>query len=313
MGNVQAYQVFGLRLSSALDLPELPLVAIPGVADVAIRFGSIDAPLDLRPGYSALATGTILVVPDVGRYLIRSGNEIRIEPDPKASDRNIRLFLLGSALGALLHQRGLLPLHANAIEIDGGAVAFSGHSGAGKSTIAAWFHDQGYRILADDVCVIDFTSDDVPLAYPGIPRLRLWREALEVSGRTAEDYHRSFDALDKYDVPTSSALVCHPVPLSHIYFLRKAPEGSGTAEIRRLRGVEAIDALVSNTYRGGYVTTIGKTGQHLSCCLRIAKAVSLFSAQRLWGFEAFDEQSKLLENHCQDHVRIRRSERFSDN
>lgn len=298
MRSERTYQVFGLQLRSALDLPELPVIASSDVADVVIDFGRIDAPMDLHPGYTALANGTILFVPNVGRYLIRNGKEITLEPNAKASERNIRLFLLGSALGALLHQRGLLPLHANAMEIGGGAVAFSGHSGAGKSTIAAWFHDQGYHILADDVCVIDFDSDDVPFAYPGIPRLRLWREALEVSGRAAEDYPRSFDALDKYDVPTTSPISVHPLPLSRIYFISRSPEMSGAAGIRRLRGVEALDALVSNTYRGGYLPAIRKTGEHLSSCLKVAKAVSIFSAQRLWGFDEFEEQMKLLERHC---------------
>ena len=74
-------------------------------------------------------------------------------------DANIRLYLLGSAMGVLLHQRGLLPLHANAVEIDGKAFAFMGASGSGKSTLAAWFHDHGYRIIADDVCAVRFETE----------------------------------------------------------------------------------------------------------------------------------------------------------
>ena len=72
-------------------------------------------------------------------------------------------------MGAALHQRGILPLHANAVEIDHRAVAFMGASGAGKSTLAAWFHDQGYPILADDVCVI--RADDGAARSP-IPACR---------------------------------------------------------------------------------------------------------------------------------------------
>ena len=100
---------------------------------------------------------------------MRDGNQIVIDAAPDATDRNVRLFLLGSALGALLHQRGLLPLHANAIDLGGGAVAFSGHSGAGKSTIAAWFHDRGHRILADDVCVVGFDQSGRALVH-AVPR-----------------------------------------------------------------------------------------------------------------------------------------------
>src|SRR5258708_39789946 len=81
-------------------------------------------------------------------------------------------------MGAIFHQRGLLPLHANAIEVGGQAVAFVGPSGAGKSTLAAYFRDRGYRVLCDDVWVVSFGSDGEPLAWPGVPRVKLWGDAL---------------------------------------------------------------------------------------------------------------------------------------
>src|SRR5215213_168075 len=149
------YTVFGLRVRSALELPELFQAKGEGEPDVRIETGSIDAP-ESAPGLSARDGGLLLTVADAGRFLISQGRTIRVEALNGVDPRNVRLFLLGSAFGALLHQRGLLPLHANAIEVDGTAVAFMGASGAGKSTLAAWFHDRGYRIIADDVCVVRF-------------------------------------------------------------------------------------------------------------------------------------------------------------
>jgi hypothetical protein len=290
------YRLFGLNIRSEMNLAGLAPAVETGAADVEIGFGSV--PESDHVGYRATEEGTLLAVAKVGRYLIREGRHIVIEAAPGASERNLRLFLLGSAIGALLHQRGLLPLHANAIDIGGRAVAFSGHSGAGKSTIAAWFHDRGHTILADDVCVIGFDAAGRALAYPGIPRLRLWREALEASGRDADAYTRSFDDMDKYDVPTVSEAASEPVPLAAIYLLRKAEEGGGGAEIERLKGIDAVETLVSNTYRGGYLSMIGRTSEHLSACIRVARAVPLFRAQRLWGFDRFDEQAGRLRDHA---------------
>jgi hypothetical protein len=292
------HSVFGLRLHSYLRLPELPTAPGSGTPDVCIFQGTVPAG-ETKPGYTAIPPGTVLTVPRVGRYLIRDGREIVIEPVEGASERNLRLFLLGSAIGALLHQRGLLPLHANAIDLGGRSVAFSGHSGAGKSTIAAWFHDRGYPILADDVCVIGFDDSGRALAYPGIPRLRLWREALEASGRDAGEYDRSFDDTDKYDVPTANDSKLEPMPLAAIYLLRKTDDG-GDSAIERLSGVEAVETLVSNTYRGGYLKTIGRTAEHLAACLRVVRAVPVFRATRLWGFERFDEQAQRLHGHASD-------------
>jgi len=294
------YRIFGLTLRSEIPLEELP-TANGRAADAEILYGTAGSP-DGPNGYSASEQGTLLRIPNVGRFLIHDGREIVVDPVPGASDRNVRLFLLGSALGALLHQRGLLPLHANAIEMEGKAVAFSGHSGAGKSTIAAWFHDRGRRILTDDVCVIGFDEAGRALAYPGIPRLRLWREALEASGRDAGEYSRSFDAMDKYDVP-SERHALEPLPLAAIYLLRQAEEEMGGPSIERLQGVDAVETVVSNTYRGAYLRTIGRTGEHLAACLRIARQVPVFRAARLWGFSHFDAQAELLRAHAEEQVR----------
>ena len=291
------YRLFGLVIASEIMLPALFAAEPDGPADVQVRRGVVEAGSGAPPGYAVTEHGTILTIPDMARYLIRDGREIIVDAASSASERNVRLFLLGSAVGALLHQRGLLPLHANAIDVGGRVVAFSGHSGAGKSTIAAWFHDRGYRLLSDDVCVIVFEKDR-PMAYPGLPRLRLWREALEASGRTAEDYDLSFDDLSKYDVPTERRVAEAALPLDRVYMLKRAEEPSAELAIRRIRGIEAVDSLVSNTYRGAYLRSIGRTRDHLMTCARLASSVPIFSAERVWGFAGFDRQSRLLERHA---------------
>ena len=137
-------------------------------------------------------------------YAVLEGRRIIVDPADGADPRNVRLYLLGSAMGLLLHQRGVLPLHANAVEIDGQAFAFMGPSGAGKSTLAAWFHDQGLRVVADDVCAVHFDAQLRPWVSQGLPRLRLWKSALEATGRSDGHFQRSYagdEQWDKFDVP----------------------------------------------------------------------------------------------------------------
>lgn len=299
--SVPSYALFGLAVRSEIALP-LPSAPPDAAADVSVTRGTIDAPPGSPQGYAQAEGGTLLTVAKVGRFLIRRGCEIVVEAGPEASERNVQLFLLGSAFGALLHQRGLMPLHANAIVVDGRAFAFCGHSGAGKSTMAAWFHDRGHPILADDVCVIGFGADGAPIAFPGVPRLRLWRQALEEFGRDAGDYQRSFDALDKYDVPIEAGIESGPVPLAAVYLLGKAPEDAPAGTIERLTGVAAVDALVANTYRGLYLEAIGGTGGHLATCIRLAKSVPIFRADRLWGFESFAAEAERLDAHARGLV-----------
>jgi hypothetical protein len=244
--------------------------------------------------------GLLLVIDEVARYFIKDGSSIVIEPEPGVPEANVRLFLLGSAMGALLHQRGLLPLHANAVEIDCRAFAFMGESGAGKSTLAAWFHDQGYRIIADDVCVVGFADGDRPHVRPGISRLRLWRDALDVTGRDVAAYQRSFsgdDAPDKYDVPLARPCSTdEAIPLAGVYLL----ERSEALAIEPLTGVDAAEAVFANTYRGAYVPMTGSSHDHWSAAVLLIRNTPVFRASRKWGLEDLNEQySGLLEHALQ--------------
>lgn len=292
------YRLFGLVVDSDLPLEELHKADGEFPPDVRIVRGR-EGPIDDAPGIRAAGASLVFAVPDLARFTVTAGAHILVDAAPDASARNIRLFLSGSAFAILLHQRGLLPLHSNAVEIDGHAVAFCGASGAGKSTMAAWFHDRGHRILADDVCVIGL-ADGVAMAQPGVPRLRLWRDALATGGRDAADYRRSFDDIDKYDVPVRCAATA-ALPLGAVYRLER-----GDAAIARLSGVAAVEALIANTYRGEYLRLTGGAQRHFADCVAIARGVPLFAAARAWGFDGFDAEAERLEAHARMAVSVAR-------
>lgn len=292
-----AYALYGFTLRSTLALRAAPPAAADAVPDVEVRFAAIPPREGERLWTEDEGATLAFDVAEVGRYRIAGGREILIDPAPQASERNLRVYLLGSAMGALLQQRGLLPLHANAIEIDGRAVAFSGKSGAGKSSLAAWFADRGHRILCDDVCAIAIRADGVPIVLPGVPRLRLWEDALVRSGREAAAYERSFDGQDKYDVPAGAAAGAEPLPLGACYMLA-LPGEEGETGISRLTGVAAVDALVANTYRGHFLRALGLAPRHLRQCLAIAAAAPVHRAGRRWGREHYDEEAARLRDHA---------------
>ena len=199
----------------------------------------------------------------------------------------------------LLHQRGLLPLHANAIDIDGKAVAFMGESGAGKSTLAAWFHDRGHRVVSDDVCVVGFDEHLQPYAAPGLPRLRLWAEALALMGRGTTGFARSYigEEDEKYDVPIDAELAARAhVPLAAIYLLDEGPEFS----IVPLRGIEAADAVFANTYRGEYLAKTSGQKQHWESAVRLVRGTPVFRAIRRWDATALEEQCSRLLHHARE-------------
>jgi hypothetical protein len=291
------YALFGLRVRSELELPELYPAAGEGEADVVIRMGDSGASTDGR-GLQAANGALLFVTPDVGSYRISNGNEIVVEPRTGAPDRNVRLYLLGSAFGALLHQRGLLPLHANAIEIDGRAFAFMGASGEGKSTLAAWFHDRGFRVIADDVCVVRFDDEGRAYAVPGLPRLRLWQDALEASGRESGDYERSYandDSWNKFDVPVRQTSESNgTTEIAALYVLGRSEEFS----IRRLTGVEAAEAVFANTYRGRYISAAKSEHSHWHSCVRLVRSVPVHELCRPRDLARVDSDCERILEHA---------------
>ena len=147
------YKAFGLTVSSSMPCPEL----LPGAGepDVTVTYG--DVPRDLAGAkgrgvcYQAAPGELLLRVDGVAQFLVRGGSEIIIDRHPAASDDDVRLFLLGSAFGALLHQRGILALHGSTVKVGDGCVVFLGRSGMGKSTLATILARRGYPCLGDDV------------------------------------------------------------------------------------------------------------------------------------------------------------------
>ncbi len=292
------YSLFGLHLRSDIELPELLETAADRPVDVEILVGAVPDIAATGSGPHPIDGGLLLAVDAVARYAVVNGDRIIVEPRPGAADQNVRLFLLGSAMAMLLHWRGLLPLHANAVEINGAAFAFMGKSGAGKSTLAAWFHDRGFQIVADDVCVVGFADDGRPQVRPGVARLRLWREVLAASGRDAADYQRSFlgdHAPDKFDVPLSHRSATDaPIDLAGVYLLERSDE----LRVERLTGVDAAEAVFANTYRGGYVPMAGSSHDHWAASARLVRTTPIHRAGRRWGLGDLDAQCAGLLDHA---------------
>lgn len=291
------YKLFGLNLRSEWALPELPLFRSEQAPDVFIFRGAIPSTLPHSPGLHLADGGMLLNIEDVARYWVDGGRTISVEAVADARDENVRLFLLGSAMGILLHQRGMLPLHANAVALDGYAIAFIGPSGAGKSTLASWFHDHGHRVIADDVCVVRFDDRGRPLATAGIPRLRLWKDALIASGRDPDAHRLSYagdDSYEKYDVPLQRDGEVPDLPLVAIYLL-----GRGNRfEIVPLAGVEAADTLFANTYRGAFVQATGSPRGHWDACLRLLSATPVFRLARSWDLTRISDETAYVIAHA---------------
>lgn len=294
------FSCFDVRLDSDIALGELtPADADDARPIVSVRRGRVPDALDgAEPsphGLQASGDTALLNVPGIARFQVVAGHSITVDAAPDAAERDVRLFLLGSALGVLVYQRGLLPLHANAVVIDGRAHAVTGPSGAGKSTLAAWFARGGLPVLCDDVCVVRVDEAGVPWAYPGLPRLKLWQDAADALGRDTAGLDRAIEGRDKYHVPIGT-IVADPVPLGGVYTLARA-DADAAGAIVPLSGADAMSAIIANSYRGHYAQTLGVAPRHFAQCAAIARAVGVHAVTRPWGFDRFDIEAERIAAH----------------
>jgi hypothetical protein len=245
-----AYVAYGLPILSGLALPELSTRDYSDAPQVRIHPGDVALELAGRTGKGALfETGRnrfLLRLDGIARYLVTNGDQIVIDPAPETDEDSVRLFLMGSVFGALLHQRGLLPLHASAIETPRGAVLFAGASGSGKSTLAGAFYRRGYRVVADEICALD--GDRV---HPAVPKLALWPDAVEELGLWSGSVRQVRPNLKKFHVPVEPWTSHAALPVHAIYILTMTNRPDFT--VSRLCGVEKLQALINCTFRRQFI------------------------------------------------------------
>jgi len=268
------YQAFGLILRSDIALPELP--AGVGPADVEIRCGravdQLDAPIKRGVLYELSERELLLTIPAVGRFQVSDGNRVTVDAAENASPQDVRAFLLGSVMGALAHQRGLLPLHGSAIRTADSCALFTGPSGVGKSTLVAALCARGYPLLADDLSVVRIDGDQVRV-LPGIPRVKLWADALSHLRRDPADLHRLRPSLEKYDVPVGAQFHPAALPLTRIYALSVGHATEMSPE--PVTGVDRLNLIKDNVYRLNFLTGSAARNQLFAFSGAVAKAASM--------------------------------------
>lgn len=274
------YSAYGMLISSDIALPELSAGLIgDGAADVEVRLGVTphDGLADgkqIAPYIWAGSTDFLLEVPGIARFLVSSGKRIIVQPIGDIDEESVRVFLLGSAIGALLFQRGLFVLHGNGIEIDGKCLICVGPSGIGKSTLTAAFLQRGYRVLADDVMPIDGNG----MAVPGFPRIKLWQDVADKLGIETSGLVRIRPNLEKFNLPLGDRFCTMPLPVVRICVL--SDHHSDKVDIKPVTGIEKFQILQANTYRHRFMAGMSLQGDHLRQCGALAGKVSMSKVQR---------------------------------
>lgn len=251
------YRVGGLTLASDrpfVFLPPAPPDAVPDVtltcAPVPPRDGTV------RGAFTIISPDCVdLVCPGVMRVRVEQGCRLTLDVEEGASEGTIQTYLVGPAFAALLYQRGIPPLHAAVVRLEGdGAVAIGGQSRAGKSTTAWALMQAGHALLCDDQAVIDPRT---AMVEAGFPALKLWQQSLSHFGRGPNAGARVAEGMDKFHVSAPGPFDMRPAHLRAICILTKA-DGVCAPELTRLSVAEAVAALGTLAHHGYLGDGIGR-------------------------------------------------------
>jgi hypothetical protein len=272
---------------------------------------SIDVLIQIGPGPSPIGKGpeqvdiehsaecSLIRIEAVADFEVRGGQQISVWPAAGAMQKDIEIFLLGPVWATLCHQRGLLPLHASAILVDGGITAFAGRSGAGKSTTAALMGSLDYKLFADDVLTVSFDQNSVPGAWPYLRRLKLQVDSIVQLALTASEPVSERLDKDKYFIHPKCVADDKWTRLKRLYLLEIDATNSRNS-IDRIVGAEAVRALIEQTYHFHFIVGSKRFNDHLTFCTELASKIAIYRLRRSPLLSAAKELRSLICAHLEN-------------
>ncbi|MBA4164154.1 MAG: hypothetical protein C0510_05925 [Erythrobacter sp.] len=237
-------------------------------------------------GFAMTADGFRFTTPSGIEFHYRLGGQVIAEVNGPAQEAELPLYLWGTVYGAVAWLNGLAVLHASAVSIGGGAIAFTAHSGGGKSTMAAMLVREGLPLVCDDTLVLAPSSGG-PLAIPDAKPLKLWEDALELTGLAATGPIHAVPGKHYCQPP---ARADHPTVLRHLVLL--AP-GENLA-LEQLYGGAKLALLAEALYRPAIHAGRRDDGLHGKIMLGLARSLEVWILRRSQDFRRSEAPVELV-------------------
>ena len=292
------YQAFGLIVESEISLPELTGIAPGPEPDIRIVYASSLNLPTREDGVVARFNedgSHFLAWPDVAAFQFRGRYHIEVQPYPDTPVNYLSFPLLGPIMALALHMRGMVTLHASAIDINGNGVIFVGDKLAGKSTTAAAFLRAGYRLLTDDLLAIRSSPDGGLHILPAYGQLKLAKDAAEaVRVPGAHPLSLVYPAFEKRQHRLTDCFRHDLLAPKCIYVLDRSGDTPG---LTPLKGAQALSAIL----RYSYITRFGKAAlspadeaRHLQGCAELARNVRVATLHVPHALNRLEETVELV-------------------
>lgn len=264
------YVAYGLVLESNRPLPGLAACHSGQITDVLINVGedAYPAPVPTETVYyvsdwqdphtgepgltisrSIDGSFTFRYAEGVDFHIGEGGRRIGARFATHSSLVDMTSFLTGPVLGFVLRMRGVIALHASAIDVGDKAILLVGDAFAGKSTTAVMFARLGCGILTEDLAPLHL-EDAAVAVRPGCTEVALRPDAVRYLYGSADALPRFSDNWEKrrFDLSATGAFSDRSLPIAGIYVLTNHATAPDAPCVRTMSSGQAMVELLANIY-----------------------------------------------------------------
>ncbi len=218
----------------------------------------LSCPLLFRPHLEIKENDFFINVRNVASYRVQGGDKVQIHPHENADIESIKLFLNGSVLGAVLHQKGIIPFHGCSFVYNGQGIIICGLSGSGKSSVTTAFCQNGGRFINDDITPVQIGESGTKI-LPIKTKIKLWDDSLQSLNINNDNLQRIRPSMDKFYISLPEKIMTEQ-PLDHILILSKHNEDIFRAN--ELSGMAKYNVLRNQIYRKSYLKGMPETNKN---------------------------------------------------
>ncbi len=288
------YKIYGFTVASELPL-DLPTI-LSSTPDITLK---LMAPLnqngdpDEGVEVDMQKDHTTVKIFGVAEYRITPNFNIEISPEiENYKNSELSLYALGTVFSIVFCMKDMIALHGCCVNVNGQSVVIMGDSGAGKSSIARGFINEGFKLLSDDVSLISF--DEEIKIIPSYPSQKLWTDTTDSFQIITHEFERISNRYDKFSAPILDAFEENNLPIGAIILLEAAEVSE--VQISELTKKRALEAVFDNTYREEYIHYMNKSMLQLKILSNLVAQVPVYHMVRpANSFTVKRQVNKILE------------------
>lgn len=296
------YKLYGLNIKSDFYLSELSHSEHKSLdtIDVNIICGKCPETIDnikTSNYYYTVSENEAMFSPDeCGKFYIKDGNTIIIEPIKNCDYQHLKAYLLSRSFAILMFQRNTIALHGSSIIFNDKAYVFCGQSGAGKSSLSAALTLKGYDLLSDDLSVLSFDKNNKPYIHSGFSHNKLCIDTIKHLSISSENLLKVDNFADKYALPSSSTFIDTLFPISVLIEINVDYKNiyNNAVHLEEVNGHEKLQTILRNIFRYQLLDDVGLNSKYLKNCLHIANNIKVFKLIRPNGIFTIEQQINLI-------------------